>query len=138
MDSRIDNFAAFGVTLGDAHIIRNAGGNAKDAFRSLVISQHMLKTKEIVLIKHTGCGMQMFRDDEAGKKIITNVSEQKGDDAAVKATEELKHVCWGCWPDVVQSVKDDVLWLRSQTAISGLVSGWVYDVDTGRVERVDV
>ncbi len=56
MDARIDPAAAFGIDLGDAHIIRNAGGNAKDALRSILISQHLLGTREIILVKHTGCG----------------------------------------------------------------------------------
>lgn len=52
MDARIDPAAAFGIDLGDAHVIRNAGGNAKDGLRSVLISQHLLGTREIVLIKH--------------------------------------------------------------------------------------
>jgi carbonic anhydrase len=54
MDARIDPAAAYGIDLGDAHVIRNAGGNAKDAIRSLVISQQLLATKEVLIIKHTG------------------------------------------------------------------------------------
>ena len=57
MDARIDPAAAYGINLGDAHVIRNAGGSARDALRSLVISEQLLGTKEILLIKHTGCGM---------------------------------------------------------------------------------
>lgn len=52
MDARIDPAAAFGIDLGDAHVIRNAGGNAKDALRSILISQHLLGTREIILVKH--------------------------------------------------------------------------------------
>ena len=54
MDARIDPAAAYGIDLGDAHVIRNAGGNARDALRSIIISQQLLGTAEIVLIKHTG------------------------------------------------------------------------------------
>jgi hypothetical protein len=54
MDARIDPAAAYGIELGDAHIIRNAGGNTQDAIRSLVISEQLLATKEILVIKHTG------------------------------------------------------------------------------------
>lgn len=54
MDARIHPSKAFGLALGDAHVIRNAGGNAKDAIRSLVISQQLLGTKAIFLVKHTG------------------------------------------------------------------------------------
>jgi len=54
MDARIHAAEAFGINLGDAHIIRNAGGIAKDALRSLVISEQLLGTREILIIKHTG------------------------------------------------------------------------------------
>lgn len=53
MDARIDAFKAFGLSPGDAHVIRNAGGSARDAIRSLVISQQMLGTNAIYLVKHT-------------------------------------------------------------------------------------
>jgi carbonic anhydrase len=54
MDARIDPAAAFGIDLGDAHVIRNAGGSARDAIRSIVISEQLLGTKEVLLVKHTG------------------------------------------------------------------------------------
>lgn len=54
MDARLHPSQAFGLALGDAHVIRNAGGNAKDAIRSLVISEQLLGTKAIFLVKHTG------------------------------------------------------------------------------------
>ena len=54
MDARIDPASAFGIALGDAHVIRNAGGSAKDSLRSIVISQQLLNTKEVVIVKHTG------------------------------------------------------------------------------------
>ncbi|TVY47858.1 Uncharacterized protein LCER1_G008372, partial [Lachnellula cervina] len=79
MDARIDPAAAYGIDLGDAHVIRNAGGNAIDALRSLVISQQLLGTKEILLIKHTGCGMLTF-DTEAA----TGIVEKNLGDAGLK------------------------------------------------------
>ena len=54
MDARIIPSQAFGINLGDAHVIRNAGASAKDALRSLVISQQLLGTREVFVIKHTG------------------------------------------------------------------------------------
>jgi carbonic anhydrase len=50
MDARIDPAAAFGVELGDAHVIRNAGASAKDALRSIIISEQLLGTQEILLV----------------------------------------------------------------------------------------
>ena len=65
MDSRVDVFAALGLTPGEAHVIRNAGGLVtEDTIRSLSISQHLLGTEEILLIHHTGCGMLSFTDEE--------------------------------------------------------------------------
>src|SRR5277367_2136341 len=67
MDARLDPAKALGLQEGDAHVIRNAGGVAsEDAIRSLVISQRLLGTDEIILIHHTDCGMETFNDD-AGK-----------------------------------------------------------------------
>ena len=65
MDSRVDVFAALGLTPGEAHVIRNAGGLVtEDTIRSLAISQHLMGTEEILVIHHTGCGMLSFTDEE--------------------------------------------------------------------------
>ena len=70
MDARIDVYRALGLGLGEAHVIRNAGGVVTDdAIRSLVISQELLGTKEIVLIHHTDCGMLTFKDDDVKGQI---------------------------------------------------------------------
>src|SRR5579872_2280307 len=66
MDSRIDNFAIFGLESGEAHILRNAGGIiTDDMLRSLVLSQSLLQTREIILMHHTDCGMKFPDVDEA-------------------------------------------------------------------------
>ena len=72
MDARIDPAAAYGIDLGDAHVIRNAGGNAKDALRSIIISNQLLGTTEIVLVKHTGCGMLTFQNADARAVVEKN------------------------------------------------------------------
>ena len=65
MDARLDTHKLLGLDEGDAHVIRNAGGVVSDdAIRSLVISQRLLGTREIIIIQHTDCGMQTFRDDD--------------------------------------------------------------------------
>src|SRR6201993_1198344 len=65
MDARLNVYGVLGLTEGDAHVIRNAGGVVSDdAIRSLTISQRLLGTEEIILIHHTGCGMLTFSDDE--------------------------------------------------------------------------
>ena len=64
MDSRMDIFQMLGLAHGDAHIIRNAGGVVTDdVIRSLVVSQRLMKTQEIVLIHHTNCGLKKISDD---------------------------------------------------------------------------
>src|SRR6266513_1086809 len=70
MDARLDVHKILGLQEGDAHVIRNAGGVATDdAIRSLVISQRLLGTEEIILIHHSGCGMLTFTDDEVKAQI---------------------------------------------------------------------
>lgn len=71
MDARIDPSSAFGISLGDAHVFRNAGGNPKDAMRSLLISQHLLGTREILLIKHVRppiTDLIYLRNEKRGKE----------------------------------------------------------------------
>ena len=71
MDSRLDLFGALGLDIGDAHLIRNAGGiPTDDVLRSLALSQRALGTREIVIIHHTQCGMDGF-DDEAFRRELT-------------------------------------------------------------------
>src|SRR6266498_5683229 len=69
MDARIDPARALGLEEGDAHVIRNAGGRAADALRSLVISEQLLGTTEIVILHHTDCGMLTFTDDQIHEKL---------------------------------------------------------------------
>ncbi|KAF2429761.1 carbonate dehydratase [Tothia fuscella] len=131
MDARIDPASAFGITLGDAHVIRNAGASARDALRSLIISQQLLGTREIILIKHTGCGMSTFKDEDAHAVVKKNV----GDEAA-KSIEDLKFLAF---PDLEQGVRDDLEFLKRHAAIPEEItlSGWVYEVESGKVRRVE-
>ena len=71
MDSRLDTFAMLGLDIGDAHVIRNAGGVVTDdVIRSLTISQRKLGTREIILIHHTDCGALTFTDDELRNELL--------------------------------------------------------------------
>ena len=71
MDARLDPYALLGLSEGDAHVIRNAGGVVTDdEIRSLSISQRLLGTEEIILIHHTDCGMLTFGDDEFRRQIL--------------------------------------------------------------------
>ncbi|KAK4506395.1 hypothetical protein PRZ48_000125 [Zasmidium cellare] len=127
MDARIDPASAFGIDLGDAHVIRNAGGNARDALRSILISQHLLGTKEIVLVKHTGCGMLTFTNTDALSVVAQNAGV-----GVLQSTYDFQP-----FPDLEQAVKDDVAWLNGNAALIGkTISGWVYEVETGKTRRV--
>src|SRR5947209_6574412 len=129
MDARIDPAAAFGIPLGAAHVIRNAGASAKDAFRSIVISQQLLGTTEVLVVKHTGCGMLTF-DNAVAKDLV---KKQKGDAAA----KEVQDIDFLTFPDLEAEVKKDVEWLRSKAVEDGIkFTGWVYEVETGKVKKV--
>jgi carbonic anhydrase len=132
MDARIDPAAAYGISLGDAHVIRNAGGNAKDALRSLVISEQLLGTTEIVLVKHTGCGMLTFKNEDAATLVRQNLGD--------KAAEGLNafNADFQPFPDLEEAVKSDVEFLKGSSLIpdSVAISGWVYEVETGKVKSV--
>merc|ERR1712098_482159 len=127
-DARIDPASAYGISLGDAHVIRNAGGNARDALRSLVISEQLLGTQEIILVKHTGCGMLTFKNEDAAGLVRKNLGE-----AAVAELADFK-----AFPELEAAVKDDVEFLKGSKLIpdSVTISGWVYEVETGKVKSV--
>lgn len=130
MDARIDPASAYGISLGDAHVIRNAGGNARDALRSLVISEQLLGTSEILVIKHTGCGMLTFKNEDAHAVVEENLGAE--------AKKELAGLDFQPFPNLEQAVKDDVKFLKESKAIpeSVVISGWVYEVETGKVRNV--
>ncbi|KAF7509235.1 hypothetical protein GJ744_008295 [Endocarpon pusillum] len=132
MDARIDPAAAFGISLGDAHVIRNAGASASDALRSIIISQQLLGTTSVLLIKHTGCGMLTFENRDIYQVINRNLGQG--------ATGELEAQSFDFqpFPDLEDAVKEDVEFLRkSQLVAKGVeVSGWVYEVESGRVRKV--
>ena len=132
MDARIDPASAYGISLGDAHVIRNAGASAQDALRSLVISEQLLGTEEILLIKHTGCGMLTFKNEDAAGIVKKNLGED-----AVKELESFKEDFLP-FPDLEGALKKDVEFLKESKLIPDTVkiSGWVYEVETGKVRSV--
>jgi len=127
MDSRLHVAQALGLALGDAHILRNAGGRVtEDMIRSLVISQQQLGTREIVVLHHTDCGAQTFKNEE----FAAFLNQELGVD--VSGQDFLP------FTDVEESVREDVALLRQSPLIPADVeiSGAVYDVDTGRMTEV--
>lgn len=125
MDSRIDLFALLGLHLGEAHVIRNAGGLVtEDVLRSLTLSQSLLKTREIVVIQHTGCGLHGEED-----ALRARVADATG----VEPPWPL-----GAFGDVEQSVRDQLEILRSAPGLVGGddARGFVYEVETGRLREI--
>ena len=123
MDARIDPARALGLEEGDAHVIRNAGGRAADALRSLVISEQLLGTTEIVVIHHTDCGMLTFSNDD----LRTKVKQELHTNA--------DNIDFLPFKDLEQSVRDDVTFLRNSPLIpkSINISGFIYDVRSGKL-----
>jgi carbonic anhydrase len=114
-------------------VIRNAGGSAQDAFRSIVLSQQLLGTTELLLVKHTGCGMLTFKNSDAEGIIAKNLGA-----GAVKAVKDGFGGDFLPFGDLERQVKDEVEWLKNNKAIapSVTVSGWIYECETGKVKSV--
>ncbi|KAJ7042677.1 carbonic anhydrase [Mycena alexandri] len=132
MDARINPFEQLGFSEGDAHIIRNAGGMAKDAIRSLVISQRLLGTRNIAVYHHTGCGMVTFR----GSELKQLVKWARPDSAA--CAEQVDAIDFLEFTDLEQSVKDDVNFLKESPLIleETKITGWIHHLETGEITRV--
>ena len=127
MDARIHVSKALGLDIGDANLIRNAGGRASDdAIRSLVIATELLSANEIAVMHHTDCGMLKFTNDD----LRTKLSSERGVDAS--------GIDFLPFADVEQSVRDDLATLAASPLLAdGIeVTGWIYDVKTGTISPV--
>jgi carbonic anhydrase len=145
MDARLDPAKYAGLSEGDAHVIRNAGGRASDdAIRSLVISYKLLGTREFFIIHHTDCGMALFTDSvirgllrnsletaEIGAEGWKDVGQGPG-------SAEGDFIDWLTFPDETSSVVIDVARVRNHPLVpkSIPIYGYVYDVRTGRLIEV--
>ena len=125
MDARLDVEEALGLRTGDAHIIRNAGGLATDdAIRSLIVSQERLGTDEVLVIGHTGCGLEGADEDEMR------------DHLAARTGRRLD-LAFGSFPDVEASVREQVDRLRAQPWVRKVpIHGLIFDVETGSLTEV--
>lgn len=127
MDSRLHVAPALGLALGDAHILRNAGGRVtEDMIRSLVISQQQMGTREIVVLHHTDCGAQTFNNEDFQEHLKCELGVD------VSGQDFLP------FQDVDESVREDMKLLRECPLIPDdvIISGAVYDVDTGSMREV--
>jgi len=126
MDSRIDVFNLFGLDVGDAHVIRNAGGLVtNDVLRSLVLSQRVLETREIILVHHTDCGLQKIREGELEAQLTAEVGQAPP-------------YRFGAFTDVDQAVRDALARVREHAYLPhrDQVRGFVYEVETGGLREV--
>ncbi len=126
MDSRIDMFRIFGLESGQAHILRNAGGLVtEDMLRSLVLSQRLLQTREVVLMHHTHCGLH--GTDEPALR------------AAIEAdTGQAPPYAFGAFTDIDDAVRRAIARVREHPFLPhrDRVRGFIYDVDTGHLREV--
>jgi carbonic anhydrase len=145
MDARIDPAKLAGLTEGDAHVIRNAGGRASDdAIRSLVISYKLLGTREWFVIHHTNCGMETFTDEIMRSLLassLTTATLDKGvwkDSGEAAGSREGEFLSWLTIKDQTESVRADVQRIRNHPLVPrGFpVYGYLYDVKTGRLTEV--
>jgi carbonic anhydrase len=146
MDARLDPAKYAGLSEGDAHVIRNAGGRASDdAIRSLVISYKLLGTREWFVIHHTNCGMEFFSDE-----VMRGLLESSLETAALGAdgfhdvgtgpgSSEAKYIDWLTIANAQASVLEDVERIRKHPLVPGSIPiyGYIYDVKTGRLIEVE-
>ena len=146
MEARLDPAKYAGLSEGDAHVVRNAGGRASDdAIRSLVISYKLLGTREWFVIHHTNCGMEFFTDDvmrgllassletaELGAQGFRDVGKGPG-------SPEGQFIDWLTIKDSKQAVVDDVTRIRRHALVPKTIPvyGYIYDVKTGKLVEVE-
>jgi len=120
MDARIDVFAALGLHLGEAHVIRNAGGRVTDdVLRSLALSTHVLGVSTVVVMQHTKCGLAGVTDDELRRRTGANLGFFPIDDHAA-------------------ALKEDIDQLAATSFLHPLrfIAGFIYDVESGEIDDV--
>jgi carbonic anhydrase len=126
MDARLSPYGVLGLSEGDAHVIRNAGGVVTDdVIRSLTISQRLLGTNEIILIHHTDCGMLTFHDDDVKAQIEA--------DTGIRPPFALE-----AFPDLEGDIRQSIARIKASPYIPNKdsVRGFVYEVETGRLVEV--
>jgi carbonic anhydrase len=145
MDARLDPAKYAGLSEGDAHVIRNAGGRASDdAIRSLVISYKLLGTQEWFVIHHTNCGMEFFTNELMGDLLASSLETAAlgpdgfHDVGSGPGSDAGKDVDWLTISGSEQGVTEDVARIRSHPLVPSRIPiyGYLYDVTSGRLVEV--
>jgi carbonic anhydrase len=126
MDARLNVYALLGLEEGQAHVIRNAGGVVSDdVLRSLVISQRLLGTREVILIHHTDCGMLTFTDDQVKADIEAEVGLRP-------------HFALESFPDLERDIRQSIARIKASPFVprKDSIRGFIYDVTTGQLQEV--
>ena len=145
MDARLDPAKFAGLTEGDAHVIRNAGGRATDdAIRSLVISYKLLGTREFFVIHHSQCGMEFFSNAKMRELLAQSLETAQltpdgfRDVGAGPGSRAGEFIEWHTIASQAQSVTDDVTRIRQHPLVPRTIPiyGYIYDVKSGRLDEV--
>lgn len=145
MDARLDPAKYAGLSEGDAHVIRNAGGRASDdAIRSLVISHKLLGTNEWFVIHHTDCGMETFTNEIIADLLKENLESATIDEKGWRnvknggGSSEGKYINWLTINNLENSVLSDVKRIRNHPLVSKTVTiyGYIFDVRSGKIIEV--
>jgi carbonic anhydrase len=145
MDARLDPAKYAGLSEGDAHVIRNAGGRASDdAIRSLIISHKLLGTKEWFVIHHTDCGMTLFTNEIISDLLATSLNTATIDENGWQNTDETggsgeaQFINFLTFKSLENSVTDDVRRIRRHPLVNPLIPiyGYIYDVKSGKLIEV--
>ena len=126
MDARLNVYALLGLQEGEAHVIRNAGGVVSDdVLRSLVISQRLLGTREMILVHHTDCGMLTFTDDQVKADIEADVGLRP-------------HFALEAFPDLERDIRQSIARIKASPFVPNKdsVRGFIYDVHSGALQEV--
>jgi carbonic anhydrase len=146
MDARLDPAKYAGLSEGDAHVVRNAGGRASDdAIRSLVISYKLLGTSEWFVIHHTNCGMEFFTDEQMRELLASSLETAAlgpdgfHDVGTGPGSAEARYIDWLTIDDNARTVVEDVARIRAHPLVPGSIPiyGYLYDVTTGRLVEVE-
>ena len=126
MDARLNVYALLGLEEGQAHVLRNAGGVVSDdALRSLVISQRLLGTREVILIHHTDCGMLTFTDDQVKADIEADVGLRP-------------HFALEAFSDLERDIRQSIARIKASPFVPNKdsIRGFIYDVRSGALQEV--